>query len=244
VKFPRNIVVLTGTVDPSVGKQHVVLSNRLERLKQYLVNIRALIMKSDFDCIVFCENTNYDYNYSELEMLAQDQCKKLEILSFMGSNDIIEVKGKSYGECEILNYAVNNSVYLQENNCTFYKLTGRIYVENINKILAETSHDTVFIRWDIRKKEVDTRFFKVQRGFYRENLYRLLDRIDEGAHLSIEEVYFNSLKGNPHIHSFKSYPVIRGICASLGKPYDLGLFKLTYRKLQLRAGLLDLRRCS
>ena len=238
----QNIVVLTATIDPSVGKVHVALSNKVLRLTQYLDNIRRLILESDFTHIIFCENSNYHHDYSDLTALAQNYGKKLEILSFMGSNDIIMVKGKGYGEGEILNYAVNNSMFLQENCTTFYKLTGRIYVENVNTILAHSNNDNIFIRWDVKKNEVDTRFFKTQVGFFKENLSHLLDRCDERTAMSIEEVYFDVLKGTPEVYSFTSYPIIKGMCASLGRPYDLGLLKLTYRIIQLKTGLLDLRR--
>ncbi|SRR6266568_232295 len=240
----QNIVVLTATIDPSVGNVPVVLSNKGERLNQYLENIGNLILKSDFNRIIFCENSRYQHDYSDLTALAEQHDKELEILSFMGSNDIIKVKGKSYGEGEILNYAIDNSAYLKNNDTLFYKMTGRIFVGNINKILADHRHDNLFIRWDVRKDEVDTRFFKTQVGFFKENLYHLLDRFDESSNLSIEEVYFNVLKGNPRIYSFISYPDIKGICASHGRPYDLSLFKAAYRRLQLKSGLLDLRRCS
>jgi hypothetical protein len=244
MNLSHNIVVLTATIDPSVGNVHVVLSDKHERLNQYLDNIRNLILKSDFNRIVFCENSHYPHDYSSLETLARQHGKELEILSFMGSNDIIKFKGKSYGEGEILNYAIDNSTYLKNIDATFYKMTGRIFVGNINKILADSRQDDLFIRWDVRKNEVDTRFFKTQVGFYKENLYHLLDLFDESAGMSIEEVYFNVLKGHPGIYSFSCYPEIRGTCASHGRPYDLGLFKSAYRKLQLKTGLLDLRRCS
>ena len=244
MKTLLNVVVLTASIDPSVGNVHVVLHDKLERLNQYLENIRNLILKSNFNRIVFCENSNYSYDYSGLVRLARQHDKELEVLSFMGSNDIIKAKGKSYGEAEILNYAVDHSTYLSNDDAVFFKLTGRIYVENINKILAHSDDDNIFIRWDVRKKEVDTRFFKTQVGFYKENLYHVLDSIDERSGRSIEEIYFNILKGNQRIYSFDHYPVIRGICASLGKPYDLGPFKSIYRIIQLKTGLLDLRKCS
>jgi len=240
----HHIIILTATVDPSAGNVHVVLNNKLERLNQYLENIKNLILKSKFDRIIFCENSNYKHNYNDLAILAQQHGKELEILTFTGSNDKIKIKGKSYGEGEILNYTVDNSKYLQDSNTTFYKLTGRIYVDNINEILADSGHDNLFIRWDVKKNEVDTRFFKSQVGFYKKQLYGLLDKIDENIGLSIEEVYFNSLKGNPDVFSFSSYPCIKGICASLGRPYDLAPWKSIYRKIQIKTGLLDLRRCS
>ena len=115
-KRSRRIVVLTATVDPSVGKVHVVLDNKLERLNQYLENINNLISKSNFSHIVFCENSHYHHDYKSLVDLAHDHGKELEVLSFIGSNEIISVKGKSYGEAEILNYAVNNSIFLKDDN--------------------------------------------------------------------------------------------------------------------------------
>lgn len=240
----RCIFVLTATVDPFAGGNQVTMSDRRERLRQYLDNIRALILTPAVTHIVFCENSDYRYDYGEMVELARRHDTVLEILTFMGSNEVIRRKGKSYGEAEILNYAVDTSAWLRDSRDCFYKLTGRITVANLNAILEETGHDNVFIRWDIRKNEVDTRFFKVQVGFYRESLYPLLEQMDESCGCSIEEVYFNYMKGNRLLRSFRRYPVIRGICASLGKPYDLGLFKSLYRKLQLKAGLLDLRRVS
>ena len=244
MSFCPNIVVLTATIDPSVSNVNIALNNAGERLNQYLDNIRKIIVNTNVSNIVFCENSNFLHDYSELQTLAEQHGKSLEVLTFMGSNEIIRAKGKSYGEAEILNYAVDNSVLLRGGETAFFKLTGRIFVNNIDEILSSTQYGNIFIRWDMKKKEVDTRFFKVQVDFYKEHLYGLLDCMDEGHGLSIEEVYYNNLKGNPSIRPFAIYPDIRGICASLGKPYDLGLFKSLYRKLQLKAGLLDLRRCT
>ena len=235
----NKIIVLTGTIDVSYGNANVAVSNLNERLNQYLQNIERFILKSDFDIIIFAENSNYGYNYLPLNKLAKKHNKKLEILSFMGSNDIIKIFGKGFGEGEILKYAVENSEYLKDNDVEFYKITGRIFVKNINKILKQSTAKNIFIKWDIRKNQIDSRFFKTQVGFFKKYVMPAMHITDERTALSIEEVYYSELRGNKEIKSFKSYPLITGICASLGKPYDLNFFKLQYRRLQLFFGALD-----
>ncbi len=236
------IVVLTGTIEVSYGHANVIIRDVNERLQQYIKNIERLILYSHFDIIVFSENSNYAYNYNYLIELAGKNNKQLEILSFMGSNNLIQLLGKGYGEGEILKYALDKSVYLQDDQTSFYKLTGRIFVKNINRILENNKCKNIFIKWDIKKKQIDSRFFKVQVSFYKKYIAPVIYQSDERIEWSVEEVYFSTLRGNKEIASFSEYPVITGICASLGKPYDLNFFKLNYRRLQLKLGILDIKR--
>lgn len=238
----EQIIVLTGTIDPSISGADVKINKKEERLNQYIKNIKRIINETNFDVIIFGENSDYPYDYTKLRLEAEKNGKILEIIKFMGSNDKIRIKGKGYGEAEILNKVIDTSQFIREMKKTFYKITGRIFVKNVNKIIAESTKENYFHRWRASKNEVDTRFFKCSKEFYIKHIYGLVELMDDYSNNSIEEVYFKHLPRNSEIFTFKTYPVFTGICASLGKKYDLPFYKLILMKIQLQLGLLELKK--
>lgn len=234
------IALLTGTIEIKNTPFTTVIDSKI-RLKQYLNVIEKLIVKSKFDIIIFCENSNYIYSYEEIYKLAEENKKKLEILRFQGSSEEILAKGKGYGEGEIIEYALSKSKYLKNKNDFFYKLTGRIYIENINSILREDKNLNNFFIDSHKSKIVDTRFFKVNIEFYKNHLQNKYKEVNDYENNYLEHVFYKYLNKKDNIYPFKIYPKYKGISGSTGQKYDLGKIKYLIKVIKLKLGFMDVK---
>jgi len=236
----KNIALLTGTINPKLfGTPNTKLINEKERLKQYRDAITQYLEKSNFDIIIFCENSNYKYNYSELKKIASKNKKILEIIKFIGNKQEMKNRGKSYGEGEIIEYALKTSKYLKKKDQTFYKITGRIFIKNINKILRYSNKENYF--FSVGKNHCVTLFFKCSVGFFRKNLMQSYKKCNEKEGRYIENQFYNAIFPNyKEIATFDHYPNYSGIAGTTGKKYGNKL-KWIIRSIQLKLGLLKIK---
>lgn len=68
---------MTGTIKPLVPIKYC---DSRARLKEYCDNITKYISNSNFDVIIFAENSGYDFNYLEYEKLAKSYGKIFEFI--------------------------------------------------------------------------------------------------------------------------------------------------------------------
>jgi len=73
-----------------------------ERLADYIGSLIRWIDESDFDQLVFCENSGYPYDYGSLQRRARLKGKGFEVLVFDGNKESAS-RGKGFGEGEIWN---------------------------------------------------------------------------------------------------------------------------------------------
>ena len=196
------------------------------RLSQYLDSIDYAISHYEtISEIVFCENTNFIFNYKPLQEKALKYGKKLEIVSFNGDYLNIQKKGKGYGEGEIIRYALNNSEILLK--CDFfYKLTGRLIVKNMDKIVFTTNSDNSFIYhpktiYKIPKDHIETFFYKVNKKLYLEHLADAYEQVEESIFQYLEHIFYKRLSSHG-IRSFRYAPLLSGFSGTSGESYDLG----------------------
>ena len=218
------VLLLTGAINVLHHKvPFTTITDLEERLSQYLYSIEYSIdhYHSIYN-IVFCENSNYAYDYASLIEKAKKKGKKLEVLAFEGNYPIIQKKGKGYGEGEIIEYALKNSMLLK--NCqSFYKLTGRLTIKNLDQIAVSTQAENVFIWhhkeiYQIKTDYVETFFYKVNKEFYTKELLDAYKEVDEINHLNMEHLFYERLK-KQNIRSFK-YPLqVIGNSGTSGKLY-------------------------
>jgi hypothetical protein len=223
-KNEEAVLLLTGAIN--VLQQMVptpVISNSEERLSQYLYSIGyAIDHYYSIEKIVFCENTDYAHNYVSLIERARKKGKELEILTFKGNYPVIQQRGKGYGEGEAIEYALKNSKLLK-NYRSFYKLTGRLVIENLDQLVASTKEENGFI-WHPKEiyqrktDHVETFFFKASREFYTDRLLDAYKEVDEINHLYIEHLFYERLK-KLKIRAFKFPLQIIGNSGTSGKPY-------------------------
>lgn len=124
----RSVIVLTSCVNPN-GMSYTVLQDVKERKRQY-VDALNFYLKETLLPIVFVENSNTDFS---MEFQSYIDSGRLEYITYDGNNGFDKIKGKGYGEALMLLYAIEHSTLIK--SCKYMiKITGRLKVENINKI--------------------------------------------------------------------------------------------------------------
>lgn len=239
-----SVLVVTGAIDiQNSDIPYTQLTETKQRLKQYLESLEYAIENyTSITHIIFCDSTNYPFDYSPIVEQARQKDKTLEIHSFSGDKEKVRKQGKGYGEGEIMNYLLEHSEVLKKCDY-FYKLTGRVVVKNFDA-LHQTSVDSHFLCYhtlgEERKSLVSTVFYRISKDMY---LHRLRDAYsevnDEQGHY-LEMVYYQKLK-DTDLKSFKTYPIVSGISGSTGIRYDLSPNRLLIERFLNAIGARDMK---
>jgi hypothetical protein len=152
-KLSKDALILTAAINPG-ATPYVKMSDPEERLFQYLCSLVSWIQFSNISPIIFCKNTGYDYDYSQIIQMAKNFNKHLEILLFVGNNESYKY-GKGWGEGKIIEYVFKNSKVLHQQN-RFYKITGQYFLKNCNEIIdLHQEYDNIFVQSKIREQYSD-----------------------------------------------------------------------------------------
>src|SRR6186997_1781490 len=129
-------LVITSTV--YVSAPYTVLVDPEERKKQYHDSIQFFIKESPLTKIIVCDNSGYRYSKT-INDLAKSHNKEIELLSFHGNTELVANYGKGYGEGEIMQFIFSNSILIREVE-GFLKVTGRLKLLNVTKLLSKCNH--------------------------------------------------------------------------------------------------------
>lgn len=229
----NNALLMTACIKPVIS-DHILIADEKLRLDSYLSALEFWINKSNFDSLIFCENSNYQYDYSSLQDLAKKKGKILEIILFQGSPDVLKY-GKGFAEGEIIEFAINNSLLLK-NSESFYKVTGRVTIQNINKILETHINDENYFNLAAPgAKSVDTRFFKTNTKFYKSNLMEKYHEVRDDEGVYIEKVFYKYLVGKTP-NQLKVYPIVKGLSGSTGTTYEKSTLGILLRNVLVLFG--------
>ena len=241
------VLLLTGAIDiREFDVPSTTIVSIDERLSQYLYSIDyAIANYKTISEIVFCENTDYKHDYSNLKEKALINNKKLEIISFKGDYAKIQQKGKGFGEGEIIEHALNKSELLQRSD-VFFKLTGRLIVKNMDKVVAATQSDNSFIYhpktiYKIPKDHIETFFFKVNKNLYIKHLINACQFVEESRFQYLEHIFYERLSALD-LHSFKITPLISGFSGTSGEPYESGTKATILEKINCFIGVHNLKK--
>jgi len=242
-----SILLLTGAID--LRKYNVPFTSLVDfdiRIRQYLHSIEyAIDNYSTIDKIVFCENTCYNYDFSILSKKAQSKGKEFEFLTFQGNYDKIQKLGKGYGEGEIIKHALEHSRLLGTES-SFYKLTGRLIVKNMDLLIKTTHSGNALI---FKQKEIsdrpanyfETYFYKVEIALYKRYLIEAYHFCNDNEHKHLEHVFYDELSALP-LRSFKLPPLISGMLGSTGELYDTNFKKSLIEKFYFAAGIYNFKK--
>ncbi len=205
------IICLTGTIKPPKNIKNLKMKDENERLRNYIDNILFLITQTSVNKIVFCESSNskkklinFLYDLSDLYW------KKFEYLTFLWNSEKVVLNWRWFWEQEILEYIVNNSILLKWEK-SFYKLTGRYLVKNIEEIInKEEQKDNIFIKISPFDNRCSTAFFKVNVNFFKKFFFGIWDSINDELweYKQIEWIYKNILSKNRwKFSSFSILPI-------------------------------------
>lgn len=114
------------------------IDNEKQRLNQYLEALKLYSQCKNIDTVVFMENSNYSYSYSQIKKLYKKSGKELIIVKYTG---IVNVN-KNHGELEMM-VKLPEFVDLSEYS-HILKLTGRIQIPELDKILEDRLDDNLY----------------------------------------------------------------------------------------------------
>lgn len=212
------VILLTGCIDPN-GMLLTTLNNKEERKDQYIRSIHYYLSKTKYP-IVFVENSNTDISSLFQEHI---DSKRLEIMTFDGNKD--KSRGKGYGECEIIQYALDHSILIRATkDQIIIKITGRLIVRNINRIInlytLLLSHYTVSCAINSDFTFPDSRLIIAPTDFY-QSILELKEEINDSLGYYFEHALCDTIKNNskyPYC-PLLYMPYIEGISGSTGKKY-------------------------
>ncbi len=206
----KSTLLLTWTIQPNNDLKHksTVLVNEHffnpeYREKEYIATILYYVTSSNFDKIVFCENSWYKIKeWGNIEEIAKFYGKKIELLQFIWDKGNIIKYSYHYWEAEIFDYAFEHSKLLKETD-KFFKATWRYIIHNINDLIEQyKNQDYFFYKWFGLKSTlcVTTSFFMVTKEFYKEYLYKKQTKYYQenwdlwNIFIPLESVFYNLLK--------------------------------------------------
>ena len=171
-------ILLTATIDP-MGITFLNRDDPAVREKDYIISMKKWIKNTDYP-LVFCENSGVSIDKIK-ETARGVKNRDIEFLQFYG-NDFPRRLGKGYGDLGIIKYALSHSRFL--NSCDYIiKVTGRIFVKNIDKIVAGLQSDKdIYVM-------TDGIIFAFKRSFAYDFLFPLHDSIDDSKGYIFEHAF-------------------------------------------------------
>lgn len=213
------LLVMTASVRPAKIEKLCLTDTEL-RLKQYCFALQFYIKCRKFNKIVFCDNSNYPYEYDAEQQMAQKRGVQLEILKFNSSYELIEKYGKGYGEGEILEYVILNSCLLKEEEY-FYKVTGRLVIKNVAFLVKNTSKIARFNRNLYAEKSLDTRFWGMDKEEYTRTLMWSYKKVNDNKGRYLEMCYKRDMDAAAiKYQPLPLFPIIDGYSGTMGEKYN------------------------
>lgn len=214
-------LLLTGTIDSSVYNN---VGNKItdikDRLTQYEISIEKYIKFSPFNPVVFIDNSGYEFDEHKFERIANLYGKYFEFIRGTVCIEEITSKGKSYGDAFLIHEGLEKSKLLSDYDY-FYKITGRIFLKNANKIVRTSDkYRNEFIcytgmEWCL------TNIFKCNRSDYLRELDTVYLDCDETKKKDIEICFYKRLReAKMSIGSFEVYPYFEGIQGATLRNYS------------------------
>ena len=202
----RIFLLLTGTIDPQVyNVPGGVLADKEIRLEQYITAIHKYARNTAFTDIIFIENSGYELDVSPIQQEFKKLRKNFEFIKGTICREEIAKHGKSYGEALLIHEAVMRSQLLKS-AAYFYKVTGRLFLENHKAILKTRSKENEFILYS-GIGWCCTFFFKVYIKDYLEVLDDVYQECDEKSVNDIEICYYKRLyTSGVKLRCFNTYP--------------------------------------
>jgi hypothetical protein len=235
------VLLLTGCINPN-GMTMTALSNQEERKRQYIEAIHFYLSNTSFP-IVFSENSGTDISFLFKEKILSG---RLEYLSFYGNQN--KEKGKGYGECEIIQYALNNSKIINlAKDKRIAKITGRLIVRNINSVARVHSllfpRNCVLCAINSNLSFPDSRFIIAPEYFY-QTFLKYKETIDDLHGYYFEHALCDTIRKEKKFSysPFLLMPQIEGKSGSRGELYKKENLSISFILKYLRYALLQKRK--
>ena len=233
-------LLLTATIKPFVS---VAYNDPEIRSAEYRKTLERYICDTDFDRIIFAENSGYEFDIGEIDKLAAQRNKELIYLNLSESE---RGSTMSTGEAYLMRSAIEKCLFLRDDD-VIWKSTGRVFIRNANKVLhaSTTSRKINMFLYAPKYDSLQTWFFCVKvcdlkKYFLSEEVIGWMeDGCIEYAWMDCWRKYMEEIEISP----FPVYPDAEGI-NSIGKPYTLSFAKLLLKNALLRVGYFTIKKST
>jgi hypothetical protein len=207
------LILLTACVNPE-GMKYTKLQDSEQRKIQYIEALDWYIKNTKFN-IIFAENSNCDFSFLYTKYIEEN---RLEYLTYNG-NDYDKSFGKGFGEANIIKYAINNSRLILENDFII-KITGRVKVLNINKLI-DIGKNGIQCR-SVNDNFVESTVFSFPIKFYKKYFIKNIHSINDSKGVFFENALCKSINEQNEFlkNEFKMKPIIDGFRGTTGKKYS------------------------
>lgn len=184
-------MLLTATIDPG-NIAMVARRDPRQRLDDYKKALQICWLSNQLPIdVVFCENSNFDL--ADIRNLCARRtipgCQ-IETMSFDGQQYPPHL-GKGFGEIGIISHALRHSEFLRDGNPLIVKVSGRLAISNIRKLLRMVQARPDFdISCDLRGnlQWADSRIFIARADFLRAYLVPMQALADDSRGITFEHV--------------------------------------------------------
>lgn len=150
----------------------------------------------------------------------------LEQIAYEQDPEAIKRHGKGYGEGALLEFAVNQSAFLQQSP-GFFKCTGKVFCRNFGDIFKLVSQNNIAqIFWGGMMGDplmVDTRFFYTSRAFCTDHLIPAYKGVNDREGQCAEKLVYPAVSGKLKA-ARAPRPILTGFSGSEGGLYFDGSF--------------------
>lgn len=217
-KFP---LLITSVLNAYATSSNMIFSFDLRKL-QTLNALESIVELNIFKWIVIVDGSNN-------KLLSQDDISQyakrgviIEQICFQQDIESVIKYGKSNGEVQIVNFAIDNSKIINEFQ-EFYKISGRYIIRNIRKIITQIDcYENVFyfdnpFFYNRDKQFVTTYFYKTSLNFYKTYLYNLQNETSVEKDGYLESVYFRAIEKRREKSIKSDFPFVLAISGTTGK---------------------------
>lgn len=224
-------VLITSAIN--VSASHTLLIDADIRLHLTLKSIDHWRSKAMVSYVIVCDGSGYDLKPYIDNSNLENQKAYCEVISFTNNINKVKSKGKGYGEGEIVKYALQKSLILQNANI-FAKCTGKLWVENFSECLNSFKQFAVFdIQGWLKIKAIDTRFYIVNKNFYIKYIADLHQNVDDDDGYYLEHAFRDGLKRfKPSEYIMFPTPKVIGVSGSSGSIYKSQRIKSMLRDIR------------
>lgn len=176
----QECIVLTGSVIQCYRRlEKTGIQNPRERLNDYLCAIRRWLNQPEIGRVVYCDASGF---LIPQEIFGDDRFRSYAVdLRSVALN-----QGKGPAECRTIEYLMELEDCLPQD---FFKCTGRLFVANFTEIYDRLDLTLSLMGMNKEQKYADTRFYWLNRSYYRRFIRPHLDEINDYQSWYVELFY-------------------------------------------------------
>lgn len=215
-------VLITSAVKPA-SNADTGLTLESDRHSQCRDAVIFLLEKRQFGHYVICDGSDVEiFTPAEIVTLSKKYSVEIEQLKFQQDRERVRLQGKSYGELEIVFYALKHAELIKRYG-SFTKISGRYSITNLPQIMAKLGRLNNFfyfdnpVRFNFGKRYVCTIIYRSEVDFFLENFRDSMIESSYAKEGILESIFYRRLAGLKKTSLRVPFPYYTGISGVTGK---------------------------